>query len=472
MALTDEEEVEYLRLREVESPVEPLAKFIARISPHHPAPPHLAYVISRLERAAYEPIRLCVSMPPRHAKTTLIQHAFAWWLAWSPADTCAYASYSNDQAFSKSRVTRDLAEAAGVVLNDDMANLSEWRTADGGGALFGGAGSGLTGKGVTGLMVVDDPLKDRKEANSRTIRDVRFDWLKDVVMTRLEGASVIVVHTRWHPDDMIGRIEKEMPDFEVVNLPALAEENDPLGRAFGDALWPNRGLPEFTREGLERTRRTLGAYTFDALYQGRPRPRGAKVFGPPHYYDPSRKDFTGTRRGIGADPAATDSTASDYSAAIAGRFEGREDTKTLYITEVYRHQVQVPQFVNDLRAMQARNDQTEAVVEGAGIGKAVISTLKAVDTKIRVRESPTDGDKFQRAQGVAAAWNEGRVLVPLTPVGEEPAPWLKDFLDEVDDFTGVHDDTDDQVDALAHLWNGDRLGAGYKSPGHAANRRW
>ena len=221
MALTEEEEIEELRLLEALVPREGLADFIARISPHHPPPRHVAGIIAKIEKAVYEPIRLCISMPPRHAKTHLIQHAIAWWLAnVSSADTCAYSSYNHEQATSKSRVTRDLAEMAGVQLNPDMANLSEWRTMDGGGLLSGGAGSGLTGKGVSGLMVVDDPLKDRVEANSKLIRDQRWDWFKDVVMTRLEGASVIVIHTRWHPDDMIGRIAKEMPEFEIVNLPA------------------------------------------------------------------------------------------------------------------------------------------------------------------------------------------------------------------------------------------------------------
>jgi predicted phage terminase large subunit-like protein len=368
----------------------------------------------------------------------------------SAADTCAYSSYSHEQATSKSRVTRDLAEMAGVQLNTDMANLSEWRTMDGGGLLSGGAGSGLTGKGVSGLMVVDDPIKDRVEANSKTIRDQRWDWFKDVVMTRLEGASVIVIHTRWHPDDMIGRISRDMPEFEIVNLPALAEEDDPLGREFGAALWPS----QYDADYLGKLRKTVGAFTFDSLYQGRPRPRGAMVFGMAHYYDPKLVDFTGCKVGIGADPAASEKTSADYSAAIAGRFTGSEEDRKLYITEVYRQQVQVPQFVSDLRAMQSRNDDCSAAVEGAGIGKPVISVLRAVDRHIRIHESPTKGDKFQRAQGVAAAWNDGRVLVPLTPFGEEPPPWLKDFLDEVAEFTGVNDEHDDQVDGLAHLWNG------------------
>jgi predicted phage terminase large subunit-like protein len=425
---------------------EMLADFIRRLSPYRPPPRHFEPVIRLIERAARgEQVRAAISMPPRHGKTTLFQHAFPWWLTRAPADTCGYFSYSDTQARSKSRVAREIAVRSGIKLAEDSASTAEWRTPVGGGLLAGGIGGGLTGKGVSGLMMVDDPYKNRKEADSDLIREQVWEWFTEVVMTRLEGASVFVVHTRWHPDDLIGRLEKQ-GDWEIVNLPALAEENDPLGREFGEALWPER----YPVRKLEKIRKILGEFSFAALYQGRPRPRGAKVFGEPHYYDPATTDFSECRAGIGADPAASEKTSADYSAAVAGRFRGSDEKKVLYIREVYRHQVQVPQFVNDLRAMQDRNDNCSAAVEGAGIGKAVVQTLKAVDPNLRVKESPAVGDKFQRAQGVAAAWNDGRVLVPLGS-----PPWLKVFLKEVSGFTGVRDDFDDQVDGLSHLWNAD-----------------
>lgn len=427
---------------------EKLEDFIVRISPHRPPPRHFGPVIRAISSARIRERRVCISMPPRHGKTTLFQHAFPWWLRRAPEDTSAYFSYNDTQGRSKSRVARQLALDAGVVLSEDSTSTSEWRTPEGGGLLAGGAGGGLTGQGVSGLMVVDDPFKNREEADSEIQREKVWEWFNEVVMTRLEGASVFVVHTRWHPDDLIGRLQK-MGGWTFLNLPAIAEEDDPLGRQPGEALWPER----YSLRKLGRIRRQIGEFSFASLFQGRPRPRGAKVFGPAHYYDPGLVDFTGCRSGIGADPAASEKTSADYSAAVAGRFKGAGDAKILYIREVLREQVSVPQFVSDLRAFQARNDSADAAVEGAGIGKAVVQTLKAVDSMIRVVESPTKGDKFQRAQGVAAAWNDGRVLVPLTPTGEEPPAWLKDFLDELAAFTGVSDDHDDQVDALAHLWN-------------------
>jgi predicted phage terminase large subunit-like protein len=446
MPLAEREQAEYLALLSQAVEAEPLADFIGRISPHHPPPRHFGPILAEIEAAMRgdAPRRVCISMPPRHGKTTLFQHAFPWWLKHNPADTCAYFSYNDTQGRSKSRVARQLARLSGVRLAEDSTSTSEWRTPEGGGLLAGGAGGGLTGQGVSGIMVVDDPFKNREEADSKLIREKVWEWFNEVVMTRLEGASVFVVHTRWHHDDLIGRLS-EMDDWKVINLPAVAEEDDALGRAQGDALWPE----VHPLEELARTQKQIGEFSFSALYQGRPRPRGAKVFGPAHYYDPAAMNWKGCRAGIGADPAASEKTSADYSVAVAGRFMGKAAGEMLlYVREVVREQVQIPRFVSDLRALQERHDSAPAAVEGAGIGKAVVQTLKAVDPHIRVTESPTRGDKFQRAQGVAAAWNDGRVLVPLG----SPA-WLKDFLDELAEFTGVNDEHDDQVDALAHLWN-------------------
>ena len=446
-AYTEADEIEELELLEGDAPALGLRDFIRKQSPHLLPGDHLAPIIAKLEEATRHPIRLCISIPPRHGKTVTISHALAWWMQWSPADTHAYASYSDRQAWSKSRQIRNLAMQAGVEIGD-ADSLAEWRTEQGGGLLAAGAGSGLTGQGVNGMLIVDDPFKNRREANSKLLRDNVGEWFNEVVMTRLEevesSASVIVIHTRWHEDDLIGRLAKS-GEFEVINLTALAEEDDLLGRAMGEALWPDK----YNRDFLERRRKTMGAYGFDALYQGRPRPKGSRLFGAPHYYDPAQINWTGCRTGIGADPAASEEDSACYSAAVAGRFRGAaEDTRILYLTDVYHEQVTVPQFCDDLRGFQERNDGAMAAVEGPGPGRAVMDTIWRVDREARIVSSPAKGDKFQRAQGVAAAWNDGRVLVPLGN-----PPWLEPFLAELETWTGVNDAYSDQVDALAHLWN-------------------
>lgn len=421
---------------------ESLADFIARISPHHPPPPHLRPLIQLVERARHQRVRALVSLPPRHGKTTCLLHALAWWILSAPADTCAYFSYGDDLARSKSRIARQLARQAGVKLSSDSANLSEWRTTAGGGLLAGGAGSGFTGQGVSGLLVIDDAIKDRQEADSALVRNRVAEWFGEVAFTRLEGASVIVVGTRWHSDDLIGRLEAT-GEWQVLNLPALADTDDPLGRKPGEALWPER----FPVEELESIRRQIGEWSFAALYEGRPRPRGAAVFGEPSRFDAPAWKPERARVIIGADPAASEKTSADYSVACVLAVSGRGDHVTARVLDVFRKQITIPAFAAALRKLSRKWWGAPIAVEAVGGFKAVPQLLRAVDSSLRLVEVKLRGDKFQRAQAVAAAWNDGRVLVPTS------APWVADFLAEVQSFTGVKDAHDDQVDALAHAWN-------------------
>lgn len=461
--LTPDEQEELNELDEDGAGGEGLAEFIRRLSPHHPPPQHFLPVIEALERARTEQMQVCISMPPRHGKTTLLQHAFAWWLSKYPADTNAYFSYNEKQGRSKGGgPSRKLSERAGIELDDEIASKSEWRTEAGGGLIAGGVGGGLTGQGVSGLMVVDDPFKNREEADSQIRREAVWEWFTEVVMTRLEGASVFVVHTRWHEDDLIGRLSK-LEDWVVINLPAIAEEDDPMGRAEGEALWPDR----YSAEYLNRLRGLIGEFSFAALYQGRPRPRGAMVFNGAHYFDLATFDPKGCRIILAADPAASDDTSADYSAAVALAIRGNDPATMMgYVLEVYRYQVTVPQFVNDLLAFQNRNWKGPIHVEAIAGFRAVPQMLKAINPQIRLRAlTKISGDKFLRAQPAAAAWNGARILVPTD------APWLADFLDEVGHFTGVKDAHDDQVDALSHAWNGATGAASFVGPSVSVPRR-
>lgn len=430
---------------------ETLRQFIKRLSPNRPPPRHYNPIIRKLEEARSRPVKFCLSVPPRYGKTTLLQHAIPWWLTHFPEDTCGYASYSDHQAWSKSRVTREIAQHAGVELLADAANLAEWRTTAGGGLLSGGLGAGFTGQGISGLMVVDDPFKKMEEAQSKLIRDKIGETFEAVISTRDEGMSTIVTHTRWHEDDLIGRLAKDR-DFTVINLPALAEMNDPLGREVGEPLWPERGLPGFQRAALER-RRERNPFVFAALYQGRPRPRGATVFGAPHYYDPKTLNLTGCRYVLAADPAASTKTSADYSAAVVLAIMGSGEKQIAYVLYVYRAQVPMPQFANDLLGLQQKYGRTAINVEAVGAFKAIPQMLKAIRPNLRIKEiegKELMGDKLLRSQPVAGAWNaaEPRVLVP-----NDSPPWLEPFLDEVAAFTGVNDPHDDQIDALSHAWN-------------------
>jgi predicted phage terminase large subunit-like protein len=441
-SLTPEEREEADRLLGAIDKAETLTEFVGRVTPHHPVQPHMMPIIDLIEKARRRPIRACISMPPRHGKSETVFNGLCWWLANVPADTHAYLSYSDDQATSQSRKIRQRAQEGGVALSMEMANLSEWRTTSGGGLFASGVGGGLTGKGLSGMAVVDDPFSGPEQANSKRIRDAVWDWFTGVVMTRLEGASVLVVHTRWNQDDLIGRLAKQ-GGWEVLNLPAIAGFDDPLGRSPGEPLWPGVRPLSMLEE-----QRAIDAYTFEALYQGRPRPRGNAVFQKePARYNPATADFTGWRFLGAGDPAATDNTSADFSALGALAVIGEGAKMRGRIVDAYRGQITVPEFADKIIIFSDKHGGMEIGIEAVGGFKALPQMLKRVRPGIRIREIRPLGDKFTRAQPVATAWNDGRIEVPTA------APWVSAFLEEIMAFTGVRDAHDDQVDWLAHAWN-------------------
>lgn len=403
-------------------------------------PDHLEPLADAFSRALTSRVRVLFSVPPRFGKTEMLLHGIAWWLWLRPEDPLAYLSYSGTFAKGKSRRARDFAKAIGIPLRNDANSAEEWLTTAGGGLRARGRGGAITGHGAR-VLIVDDPFANREEAESPTIRQNVMDWYTSTATTRVQkGGSVIVVHTRWHDDDLIGRLA-EQDGWEYINLPAVDDSRGGDGSLW-PALWP--------RSELDLKRREVGEYDWSSMFQGEPRPRGAEVFrGDTRYQFPLVADATRKWRiVIGADPAATEKTTSDYSVAVVLAVSGQPGTVDFQadVLEVYRQQVEIPKFVQVLK-MLADKWQAPLAVESVGGFKAVPQMLRMLDKSLRIYEVHPLGDKFTRALPVAAAWNDGRVRVPAQ------APWLKDFLKEVTKFTGVKDKHDDQVDALAHAYN-------------------
>lgn len=170
--------------------------------------------------------RLMLFVPPRHGKSELVTVRYALWrLLREPRMNVIIASYNQKLANRFSRKMKNLA--AGLELSRSAYGAAEWETAAGGGVKAVGVGAGITGFGGD-LVVIDDPVKSRREANSPVFRERVWDWYRDDIHTRLEpGAAVILIQTRWHDDDLAGRLLKDAEDggekWEVVRLPALAE---------------------------------------------------------------------------------------------------------------------------------------------------------------------------------------------------------------------------------------------------------
>lgn len=423
----------------------PLLDYVPRVTPRWQRPKHLARVAELFERARRgERVRALVSAPPRHGKTELVLHAIPWYVGGCPAHTVAYVAYGAQFAHGKSRLARGYAREAGFRFSPDFDTIAEWRNTAGGGCIATGIDGPLTGKGCH-LLLVDDPHKDRPEAESPHARDLVEEWFRGTGLTRLEpGGSAIVFQQRWVADDLIGRLEAATDEhWEYVNLPALMDpETGEQDDENGVPLWPER----WSREALLALKLEVGEYNWASQYGGNPRPRGGRVYqrDPARYVDPNLDDAYLV---LSVDGAGTEDTRADFTAAVAQAIRGHGHTQTSDILEVWQDQLTPERAAPKLYEFQQRRGGGALHIEATRDGKAIARALWAIEPNLVIELVTVVGDKFVRAQSSAAAWNQGRVRVPAH------APWLADFLSQVSKFTGVGSTKDDMVDAFSLGWN-------------------
>ncbi len=230
-----------------------------------------------------ERARLIIQIPPRHGKSETSTILFPTWiLAKDPKFQVMTASYSQEMAEWFGMKARDVMQSesfkalSGVRLREDTQSKSKWLTQKNGGYLATGIGGSITGRGFN-LGIIDDPIKNRDEAESLLIRNNIWDWFVSTFYTRQEGnAGIVVIMTRWHTDDLVGRLlakEKEereagkenFDQWEVVSFPAIAQKDEEF-RKEGEALWPKK----FSLEMLETIKSTQGVYDFSSMYQQQP----------------------------------------------------------------------------------------------------------------------------------------------------------------------------------------------------------
>lgn len=418
----------------------PLVELVPKLNPGWLPPTHLRPLANVIEDYEAKPFRVCFSVPPGHSKTETLLAFIVKVLAKHPDWTVLYVTYNSTLALEKSGRCQLLADRAGIRVVG--RNLDHWRTAEGGGAIFAGFNTSITGRRAD-LIIVDDPFKNRVEAESAHFRQrIHDDFTASVYTRRRHGdVSVIVVQTRWHEDDLAGRLVKSGKYLEV-RMPALSEDAEER------PLWPEL----WTREALVDIRDTLSAYDWHSLYQGRPRPRGDRVFGDASVYAPDMA-VTGPLS-IGLDLAYTEGTASDYSVAVVGQRMG----DSYYVREVLRRQLPPPAFLVELLALQRRHPTARWWFYGSGTELGAAGFIRAALPKqTQFVLVPAVSDKFVRAMPLSVAWNAGRVLVPgtqrLDGAMVDSPKWLSPYLSELASFTGLKDAHDDQVDASAGMYD-------------------
>lgn len=404
---------------------------------------HQQYLYSALQKVTDGVTkRLMIFMPPRHTKseTVTVRYA-AYRLEQNPKMNIILGSYNQKLANRFSRKTRRIVEHR-IKLSTDRKAVEEWETSIGGGYRAVGVGAGITGFGAD-LIMVDDPVKSREEAESETYRDKCWDWFNDDLYTRLEpNGAIVLIMTRWHDDDIAGRLLKEMEEggekWEVVSLPAIAEDNDPLGRKKGQALCPER----YDTEALEKLRKKLGAYSFAALFQQRPVPIEGALFKRDWFagkvIDEAPKNLQWAR---GYDLAVSQKTSADYTASFRCAFDKQGN---LYIADGFRKRIEFPEQQRFVIKRMVSEKNTTHGIEKALHGEALVQSLRRVTAVRHVgfKAVKVDKDKFTRALAWANLAEEGRVFLVR-------GGWCDEFLDEICRFTGKGDTHDDQVDAVS-----------------------
>lgn len=426
----------------------PLLALVPKLSPHLHSPDHLAPMADAFERSMHETVEVCISVPPRHGKTTLLLHAIVWILMQDPTAQILYVSYAHGFAAKQVRKARKIAERAGIRFGDTKRR-DEWNTAEGGFVKAAGVGGQITGEGFTHILV-DDPHKNRAEAESRIIRERVIDGFKDDIYTRQDprGTSVYVVHTRWHEHDLTGVLTRPANDndedavapFEHVNLTAIAANDNGDAEALAPRLFP---LPR-----LLKLRARVGEYAWASLYMGTPRPRGGSLFADAVLIE-QLDDRSSYRYAIGLDLARTATTRSDWNVAVVMRLDLRTDA--IDVVEVVRAQGTLTDkvrteldegFARRLYALQKRYPGARTVMYTGRDEQMLLDLLAQHATHPCVVEgTPAAADKWLRAQPYGSAWNAGRVRVL------QHAPWASGFVLEHVGFTGLKGGRDDQVDA-------------------------
>lgn len=406
--------------------------------------PHHALIAEKLEGVASGEIkRLMICMPPRHGKSELASRRFpAWYLGRTPGKQIIAASYNSDLANDFGREVRNIVASPefqtlfAVDLAQDSKAANRWHTDKGGMYVAAGVGTAITGRGAD-ILLIDDPFKDRAEADSELKRKAVWDWYTSTAYTRLmPGGAVVVINTRWHDDDLSGRLLEAQKDggdqWDVLSLPAINE---------GEALWPEW----YPLDRLEKIRSVLPARDWNALYQQNPIPDDGDYFKTAWFgeYDTPPKNL----RIYGASDYAVTDGGGDYTAH--GVF-GLDMAGNLYVLDWWRGQSAADVWIDSFCDMVTTHEPLCWFGEAGPIRRAVEPFMRSRmierGAMCRVEWLSSINDKPTRARSFQALASMGKVLFPRR------APWLADVMGELLRFPAGKND--DSVDVCSLIGRG------------------
>jgi len=376
-------------------------------------------------------------MPPQKGKSLLLSILFvAWYLARNPGNRVILTGYGADVAERYSRSARDIVLSdrfrdifPGIEIAQDAQSVSFWKTNKGDGYVRAtGIGGPVTSFGAD-LLIIDDPFKDRQEADSELARKAVWDWYTSVGLTRLSpDASVVICQTRWHEADLVGEVLSRDPEkWAVLHFPAVYPD--------GRVLWPEKWTPE----AYEAIKSEIGERDWNALYQGKPVPAEGGLF---------KRDWLKIVDQVPKlkfwirywDLAASTKEHRDYT---VGAKVGVDENGCLYVADVIRYRAEWPESRKRILATVAQDGPSTRVgIEKSGMQLAAVQDLRNNDAFLTVplHEVKPDKDKYSRAMAWAARASNGQLALLA-------GPWNREFIEESIVFPyGAHDD---QIDAVS-----------------------
>lgn len=428
------------------------------VAKHHE---FIAHELEKLERGEIK--RLIISCPPRHGKSELAQKTFVpWVMGRNPHWHMITSTYNSDFAGDFGRAVRDILQDPRyynvfpeVALKDGAQSVNRVETEAGAIATFVGRGGSLTGRGGH-CIVVDDPLKDRTEADSPTIRNTLWSWWTQVLSTRqmTDDARMLIIMTRWHDDDIVGRLTdpnnpsykaSEAKRWTVINLPALADYDDPLNRKKGEPLWPERFSTTFLAQVRDQDPRG-----FSALYQGRPAPDEGLFFSPNDIVEyQTMKDVPKDLRVYAAsDHAVSTNQWADQSVLLVFGVDAEDNIWIFPDTQMAK--LPADRAVEEMLRLMKQHKPLHWWAETGHISKSIGPFLRKRMNEERtytslIEMTPTS-DKQTRAQSIKGRMSMGKVHFPAW------APWYESARHQI--LTFPAGSKDDFVDALSLMGMG------------------
>lgn len=407
------------------------------------------YVQNFIERKTDAPYEiLVIHTPPQHGKSQTITETLpSWYLGKNPEHRVIEISYNKDFAIrfgrrNKRKIVEYGKEIFGIEISKEASKTQEFELENhSGGMLSAGVGTSVTGQRAN-LLIIDDPIKNRAEANSKARRDLIYDEWLTTFRTRLAPHSkVILIMTRWHEDDLAGRLLDEEDNIKYLRFPCECEdENDLLRRAIGDSLCPDIGKDKVWLQGTKATMLSeSGSMAWNALYQGRPTAKEGNIIERDwwQYYDelPEIADWV-----MSVDATFKDTEQSDF---VAIQVWGKVGA-SLYLIDAVKKRLNFPSTIVEIRRLRAMYPKCmTTLIEDKANGSAIITMLR--HELFGIIPVEPNGSKMSRVQAILGAIESGNVYLPRSK------RFTNDFVDECSSFpNAAHDD---QVDSMSQALN-------------------